>query len=69
MQAAANKDDTLHYARYQWSKMLYGEVNARDPETTVKQTARCLMTESRNVYDKLNRPGDQMGPFGSTACE
>ena len=54
VQAATNGDDTLYYARYQWSEMLYGEVNVRDPEATVRQTPGYLITDSRNVYDKLN---------------
>ena len=53
-QAACNGDDTLFYARYQWSEMLYGDVDLRKPEQTVKQTPGYLITDSRNVYDKLN---------------
>ena len=54
VQAATNGDDTLFYARYQWSEMLYGEVNVRAPEETVIKTDGYLITDSRNVYDKLN---------------
>ncbi|CAE7277358.1 RE1 [Symbiodinium sp. KB8] len=54
VQAATNGDDTLYYARYQWSEMLYGEVNVRAPEDTVIKTDGYLITDSRNVYDKLN---------------
>ena len=53
VQAATNGDDALYYARYQWSEMLYGNVNVREPEETVKKTPGYLITDSRNVYDKL----------------
>ncbi|OLQ08966.1 hypothetical protein AK812_SmicGene7471 [Symbiodinium microadriaticum] len=54
VQAACNGEDILFYARYQWSEMLYGQVDLKDPTTTVRRTAGYLITDSRNVYDKLN---------------
>ena len=53
-QAATNGEDTLYYARYQWSEMLYGKVDVRDPDATVRRVPGHLITDSRNVYDKLN---------------
>ena len=53
-QAATNGEDVLYYVRYQWSEMLYGKVDVRDPDATVRRTAGHLITDSRNVYDKLN---------------
>ena len=53
VQAACNGDDALYYARFQWSEMLYGDVNVRVPEETVKQVPGYLISDSRNVYDKL----------------
>ncbi|OLP78894.1 Copia protein, partial [Symbiodinium microadriaticum] len=53
-QAAVNGEDSLFYMRYQWSEMQYGKVNLRSPSAVVKQTGGCLITDSRNVYDKLS---------------
>ena len=52
-QAATNGEDALYYARYQWAEMLYGQVDVRDPDATVRQVPGHLITDSRNVYDKL----------------
>ena len=53
-QAAVNGEDSLYFARYQWSEMLYGRVNTRYPDEVVRRVPGCLITDSRNVYDKLN---------------
>ena len=52
--AAVNGEDALFYARYQWSEMIYGSVNLRDPAESVRRIGGCLITDSRNVFDKLN---------------
>ena len=52
-QAAVNGEDSLFYARFQWSEMLYGNVNPRHPDEVVRRVPGCLITDSRNVYDKL----------------
>ena len=52
-QAAVNGEDALYFARFQWSEMLYGNVDTRYPDTVVKRVPGCLNTDSRNVYDKL----------------
>ncbi|CAE7480558.1 RE1 [Symbiodinium sp. CCMP2592] len=52
-QAAVNGEDALFYARFQWSEILHGQPNLREPSETVRQTDGCLITDSRNVYDKL----------------
>ncbi|CAE7453298.1 RE1, partial [Symbiodinium sp. CCMP2456] len=52
-QAAVNGEDSLFYMRYQWSEMLYGNVDLRSPSSVVKKVDGCLITDSRNVYDKL----------------
>ena len=49
-----NGEDALFYARYQWSEMIYGSVNLRDPAESVRRIGGCLITDSRNVFDKLN---------------
>ena len=53
-QAAVNGEDALYFMRYQWSEMQYGKVNLRAPSDAVRQTDGCLITDSRNVYDKLS---------------
>ena len=53
-QAAVNGDDALFYARYQWHEILYGTVDVRHPERSVKRIGGTVITDSRNVYDKLN---------------
>ena len=53
-QAAVNGDDALFYARYQWHEIIHGAVDVRHPERSVKKIGGTLITDSRNVYDKLN---------------
>ena len=53
-QAACNGEDSLYYARYHWSELEFGGLNPRDAEGAVLRTKGCLITDSRNVYDKLN---------------
>ena len=52
-QAAINGEDALYSARFQWSELLYGHLNRHRPDETVKQVQGCVVTDSRNVYDKL----------------
>ena len=53
-QAAVNGEDILHYARFQWSELLYGNVDIKQQNATVRQTTGCVITDSRNVFDKIN---------------
>ena len=52
-QAAINGEDSLYYARYQWSELLYGVESLHQPDEVVKKVGGCVVTDSRNVYDKL----------------
>ena len=52
-QAAVNGEDSLFAARHQWSEMLHGPPNLQNPSETVSKITGCLVTDSRNVYDKL----------------
>ena len=52
-QAAINGEDALYFARFQWSELNQGHVNIRHPDETVAKVTGCLVTDSRNVYDKL----------------
>ena len=53
-QAAINGEDLLYYARYQWSEICFGGLDVRDPDSCVRKVTGTLVTDSRNVYDKLN---------------
>ena len=52
-QAAINGDDSLYYARYQWGEILTGNVDVRNPASVVQRVPACIVTDSRNVFDKL----------------
>ena len=52
--AAVNGEDALYFARYQWSELQNGVKDVRDSLQVVRGTVGCLVTDSRNVYDKLN---------------
>ena len=52
-QAAVNGEDHLYYARYQWSEMLYGPADTKNPDAAVRRVLGCVISDSRNVYDKL----------------
>ena len=52
-QAAVNGEDALYAARFQWSELLYGKPDLHHPDDIVKLTGGCVVTDSRNVYDKL----------------
>ena len=52
-QAAVNGEDALYFARYQWAEMCHGSDLVRRPNDLVQKVPGCLVTDSRNVYDKL----------------
>ena len=52
-QAAVNGEDALYFARFQWSEMLFGQIDTRDPDDAVRRVEGGLITDSRNVFDKL----------------
>ncbi|CAE7357392.1 RE1 [Symbiodinium sp. CCMP2592] len=51
--AAINGEDSLFYARCQWHELLHGAGDVRNPAADVGKVLGCLITDSRNVYDKL----------------
>ena len=53
-QAAVNGEDSLFYLRYQWSEIAYGQVQVHNPAGAVRRTKGCLISDSRNVFDKVN---------------
>ena len=52
-QAAVNGEDILYFARFQWAEFLYGSVDTRDPDATVRRVIGAVVSDSRNVFDKL----------------
>ncbi|OLQ08926.1 Copia protein [Symbiodinium microadriaticum] len=53
-QAAVNGEDVAYFARYQWGELMYGTPDTRNPEATVSRVVGVLISDSRNVHDKLN---------------
>ena len=53
-QAAVNGEDSLFYLRYQWSEMMYGGIDVKDARSAVQRVPACLISDSRNVFDKLS---------------
>ena len=51
--AAINGEDYLFFSRFQMSEMLGNPVGVRNANETVNRVGGCLITDSRNVYDKL----------------
>ncbi len=51
--AAINGEDYLYFTRFQMSEMLGFSVDVRNANETVNRIGGCLITDSRNVYDKL----------------
>ncbi len=51
--AAINGEDCLYYARFQLSEMMGFPVDVRDCNSTVNQVSGTLVTDSRNVFDKM----------------
>ena len=52
--AAVNAEDLLFFARFQMSEMMGNGVRIRHVNETANKIVGCLVTDSRNVYDKLS---------------
>ena len=52
-QAAVNGEDVLYFARYHWHELIHGSPDPRDPDSSVRKVPGTVITDSRNVYDKL----------------
>ena len=52
--AAVNAEDLLFFARFQFGEMTGIGVNVRDVNSVVNTITGCLVTDSRNVYDKVS---------------
>ena len=54
--AAVDGEDVLYLLRYQWGELLGRRPNLRDPDSCVSLTRGILVTDSRNVYDRMQQP-------------
>jgi hypothetical protein len=52
-QAAVSGEDLMYHARFQWGEMVNQDVNIYDVDSVVRGIPGCLISDSRNVYDKL----------------
>ena len=51
--AAVNGEDSLYLCRFQLSEMLGNPIDLWNVDEAVNQIPACLVTDSRNVYDKM----------------
>ena len=54
--AAIDGEDILYMLRYQWGELQGRRPGLRDPDSCVSATAAILVTDSRNVYDRMQQP-------------
>ena len=54
--AAIDAEDVLYLIRFQWSELMGYQPSLRDPDDLVRKVLGVLLTDSRSVYDKLQRP-------------
>ena len=52
--AAVNGEDILYFARFQMAEIEEGCKGARNPNSLVRRIPGCVVTDSRNVYDKMS---------------
>ena len=54
--AAVDAEDNLYMLRYAWAEFCGYEADPWEPDALVKLVPAVLVTDSRNVYDKLEKP-------------
>ena len=54
--AAVDGDDILHMLRFQWGEVMGHEANVHDIDSHVSKVGGVLITDSRNVYDRVEKP-------------
>ena len=54
--AAIDGEDSLYLCRYQWSEINGHPLDVHDPDSMVLATRGALVTDSRNVFDHLEKP-------------
>eukprot|EP00435_Cladocopium_sp_Y103_P042170 s2053_g11.t1 len=61
--AAVNGEDLLYHARFQWGEILGPETNIFERDQTVNRVVGVLISDSRNVYDRLST--EELAPKGA----
>ena len=61
--AVVNGEDLLFHARYQFGELLEEQPNIFDVDTTVNRVLGCVISDSRNVFDKLQSA--ELSPKGA----
>lgn len=54
--AAIDAEDSMYMLRFQWAEILGYTANVHDIDTHVKMVGGVLITDSRNVYDRVLKP-------------
>lgn len=54
--AGVECDDDIFFVRAVWSELQGHYLQLRDPSETVKKTPGVLVSDSRNLYDKVTKP-------------
>ena len=54
--ASTDGEDSLYLLRYQWSEILGFHADVHDTDSHVKHVRGVLITDSRNVHDKVDKP-------------
>ena len=54
--AAIDGEDNLHLLRYAWGEFNGWQAPASNPESLVRRVLGVLVTDSRNVYDRVDKP-------------
>ena len=54
--AAIDGEDNLHLLRYAWGEFNGWQAPASNPESLVRRVLGVLVTDSRNFYDRLDKP-------------
>ena len=52
-QAAVSGANLMYHARFHWGEMVSKDVNIYDVDSVVKGIPGCLISDTRNMYDKL----------------
>ena len=54
--AAVDAEDNLHLLRYAWAEFCGHQAPVHEPEALVSKICGVLVTDSRNVYDRVTKP-------------
>ena len=54
--ASLDGEDDLHYLRFLWAELCGKHVNPRRPDEAVRETKGLMVTDAKNLYDKISKP-------------